>query len=400
MLHIFNPGHEYALLNESVHYTPRANMLTMQQELAYLSAWYASPDDYVLINESLSSDFKLFIENNLPQMAEGIVQSNIGAKHKELEGEEVELWGISAQGVHLCEILNRNYELSLVPPIFKSEFVALSGRQTAQKCLTKLVERCPAISKDLIPVFYSKLEGVASAVENSSSRLLAKAPFSSAGKGLLWLPALSLTRTENQILNGILKKQGSVSVENALNKQLDFAMEFKIDASGTHFLAYSLFKTNPKGAYQCNYLASQQRIESKIGEYIELSLLSNIKSHLINILQEEFASVYTKGYIGVDMLVYEENGAFFLHPCVEINMRNNMGIVSMNLSERFLHPDSEGYFYIDFSAKGEIYEQHLEDLTFNPANFVDKKLRSGYLPLCPVTETSKYRAYMKVDVLV
>ena len=50
---------------------------------------------------------------------------------------------------------------------------------------------------------------------------------------------------------------------------------------------------------------------------------------------------------GIDMMVCRrENGGFFLHPMVEVNLRMNMGIVALRLAERVLGNGLSGRFDI------------------------------------------------------
>ncbi len=98
------------------------------------------------------------------------------------------------------------------------------------------------------------------------------------------------------------------------------------------------------------------------------------------------------------MMIYKDENGYKLHPCVEINMRYNMGYLTLRLFENYIDPSSEGRFYIDFSAKeGYIYKTHLDMQKENPAKFFNGKLKSGYLSLCPVEEHSRYRAYVLIE---
>lgn len=396
MLRFFNPGHEYALLNQSPYYTLPANLVRMQQELAFLSFWYSEPGDWILLEKGFDNQYKQQVENVLGLKINSLTTTNIQKHRAQIKVQKVDLWGISPQAIHTFKELNKQYNLNLVIPEWRQEYVGLSSRETSQKCLQFIINENQTISESLLPLFHPSLESVEEAVNTTPFQLLSKAPYSSSGRGLLWLPETGLTRTERQILHGIIKKQGLVSTEKALNRKLDFAMEFHVSNSQIDFLGYSLFKTNKKGAYLCNYLASQEKILSQIGNYISTDLLKDVIVSIKKFIENNISSVYT-GYLGVDMLVYEEEGHYYLHPCVEINMRNNMGIVSLNLSSRYVDENSEGYFYIDFSAKDDIYEKHLEDIANKPICFANKKIKSGYFPLCPVCKTNKYRAYMIID---
>jgi hypothetical protein len=261
----------------------------------------------------------------------------------------------------------------------------------------EITGQMPQIQKSIIPQFYSRLEDIAIEVGRSPHRLLAKAPYSSSGRGLLWLPQTGLTRTENQILHGMLKKQGSVSIERVLNKTVDFAMEFLTDGAGNvQFAGYSLFKTNNKGAYESNCISSQKNIEAEITRNISQALPEEVKQILTGIIKKKFAHLY-KGCIGVDMMIYTEGEEYYLHPCVEINMRYNMGYLALKLSENYIMSGKRGYFRVDYHPQeGRTYHEHITMLQTYPVIFKDGRIVKGYLPLCPVNKHSRYTAYILV----
>ncbi len=389
-LYFFNPGHEAAILNGSPYYMAPANVAKMQKDLAYLPAWIANPSDYVFLDDPLPKDFQDYLsELNLPQAITPSLLEDIQEKL------HLHLWGISPQAIHyFCE-LKSEYNSKLQLPEWNNKIKELSSRQTAKKCLMEICNKIEDISQSIIPQFYTDLNDIEEVVRSNKHRFLAKAPFSSSGRGLLWLPLGDLTRTERQILHGILKKQGSVSIEKILDKKLDFALEFILSENGEiRFEGYSLFQTNTKGAYTGNYLGKQTDIIESICTLIPSDLLNKVKEHLQLLLKSEFGGIYS-GCIGVDMMIYQEGSKYMLHPCLEINVRDNMGLVAINLSERYIAPNSEGNFFIDFGSKDNIiYESHQELTQKYPAIFVDDRVQSGYFSLCPVTPFSRYRAYI------
>lgn len=80
---------------------------------------------------------------------------------------------------------------------------------------------------------------------------MVKAPWSSSGKGILFIPKGQMTCKEEEVLSGILRKQGYVMVEKRLNRVLDFAMEFEMDRLfHLNFLGYSVFQTSRRGEYE------------------------------------------------------------------------------------------------------------------------------------------------------
>lgn len=396
MLLFFNPGHETAVKNSSPYYTAPSNIASMQKELSFLPAWYGAACDSVLIDENNDTGFYRFLLEYFPSLSKHIIAENLH-HYPELE---VSLWGISPQAIYyFCE-LNKKYDTSLKIPEWNEAYTYLNSRQAANDCLKDIIANIPEISENIATHFYKKLEDIEEAVNSSPQQLLAKAPYSSSGRGLLWLPSTGLTRTERQILHGILKKQGSVSIERVLDKQVDFAMEFICDGQGgIDFAGYSLFYTTNKGAYQGNYLGSQENIVNELMTNIPLSLLDKIKLELIAILKERYAFVY-KGCIGVDMLIYKEEGGYKIHPCLEINMRYNMGYLAIRLFENYISPLSDGRYHLEFSSgEGEIFNRHKLMEEQYPAVFKDNRLIEGYLPLCPVNKNSKYWAYIIIKSL-
>lgn len=392
-IHYFNPGHETAVNNASPYYTPPANIAAMQEELSFLPAWYADREDKVLV-DSKDEVYYPYLTEKLSALAQPISQNEL----KLYRYANVSLWGVSPQAIHYFEELNKELEINLNIPEWSDEYKYLNSRLAARDCLSELINSIPLLSQAVIPQFYTNLEDINRAVNASASQLLAKAPYSSSGRGLLWLPTTGLTRTENQILHGILKKQGGVSIERVLDKQMDFAMEFMADGKGNiAFAGYSLFYTNAKGGYEANYIGSQKSIIEQLSEKISLDLLDSVKGKLINILSKKLATLYN-GCIGVDMLIYLEDNEYKLHPCVEINMRYNMGFLSCRLYENYIATQSCGKFYIDFNPKAEeMYNNHLLMEEKHPIRIENGKITSGYLSLCPINRSNRYRAYVLVE---
>lgn len=392
-IHYFNPGHETAVNNASPYYTPPANIAAMQEELSFLPAWYADREDKVLV-DSKDEVYYSYLTEKFSTLAQPVSQNELTL----YRNANVSLWGVSPQAIRYFEELNKELEINLDIPEWSEEYKYLNSRLAARDCLSELINSILLLSQAVTPQFYTNLDNINRAVNASAYQLLAKAPYSSSGRGLLWLPATGLTRTENQILHGILKKQGSVSIERVLDKQMDFAMEFMADGKGNiAFAGYSLFYTNAKGGYEANYIGSQESIIEQLSEKISLDLLDSVKGKLINILSKKLTTLYN-GCIGVDMLIYLEDNEYKLHPCVEINMRYNMGFLTCRLYENYIATQSCGKFYIDFNPKAEeMYNNHLLMEEKHPIRIENGKITSGYLSLCPINRSNRYRAYVLVE---
>ena len=397
MFHYFNPGHEWAILNGSPYYMPPANVAQMQHDLAFLPAWYADEGDYVWVEKTLPNDFVNFLSKNFQLNVQAVSDEILLQNSQQLTNSEAMPWGISPQSIHFFETLNKKYALNLHIPQWQDCYTQFCHRETATQWLQMLCSNSSELSTQLIPRFLTSAEDVEQILqaENQTS-FLVKAPYSSSGKGLLWLPKGHLTRTERQIIHGILKKQKSVAIEHVLDKKADFAMEFHCNGvKKTDFIGYSYFQTNAKGAYESNIIIPQNVIEKNICDKAGNELIEKVKSGLTNLIDQHLSPAY-KGYIGVDMMLYEQNGETKLHPCVEINLRSNMGIVTIHL-QKHLAENAQGLFRVEFSRQvGELYQQHLEKARRYPLSLSNGKVTEGYFPLCPVTPDCHYTAYVVV----
>ena len=166
------------------------------------------------------------------------------------------------------------------------------------------------------------------------------------------------------------------------------------------FIGYSQFRTGGSGAYEGNRLISNAAIEQNLSEYVPVGELDKLRNCLERELSLRFGSVYN-GYLGVDMMICRfpenEKTAFRIHPCVEINLRMNMGVMTRFLYDCYVHPDSAGCSGIDYHpSEGEALKEHERMSATYPLEIREGKVCSGYLPLVPVHKRSCYRAWMLV----
>jgi len=394
MIHYFNPGHETAVLNASKHYHPPAHIAKMQADLAFLPAWYASAGDFVYMETPLPEDFRLSCKP-LDFQVKQLTPADFSENRETFQHATVDLWGISPQSVYFFEKLSEQWNLSLAVPEWKEEFRFLGSRFASQKFLASLLNHIPEIEPEIYPQFVSSIETIEQLTVQSQEQLLVKSPYSSSGRGLIWLPPAKLAQSERQLLAGMLKKQRQVSIEKALDKQLDFSMQFEITAEGkTQFRGFSIFQTNAKGAYEKSRLDSQERLEEQITSFIDKKLLFQAQKSLTEIIREMVAPYYT-GIIGIDMLVYKTGDFYRLHPCVEINMRKNMGYLAVRLAEKYLHPESQGKFIIEYNREPQTtLQKHNQLQKLYPSVIENCRIRSGYFSLCPVAGLTNYLAYI------
>jgi hypothetical protein len=395
-LHYFNPGHETAVWSGKAHYTPPAPVRKMMADLALLPLWYGEAGDYVLTGEA--AEAARFLSSLPPALYPSVKPVTPDDVANGIpEPVEAAPWGLSPQSIRLFESLRVRPPATLAIPPWKTVYTRLTGRQTAAACLRKVQSFLPDSPLPVPPRFCSTVDEIRQFIATCPPPCLLKMPYSCSGRGLHWLWNKNPDESALRWIGGALKKQGEISIEQALDKVCDFAMEFESDGNGhVDYKGLSVFDTLPKGPFSSCMTAGQETLEKQLLAYVSGDRLREVQAAVTTALTEMAGAVY-RGYLGVDMLVYRQDGAFLIHPVIELNLRYTMGLVALQLSRRLVHPSAQGRLVIACeSSRGTAYASHLQMGKMYPLQLADRKIRSGYFSLCPVTTETQYRAYLLV----
>ena len=389
-LYIFNPEHDLALASGETNYMPPASARRMASELALLPVWYAERGSAVLASSSYNLDY-------LKRMQELLDISVYLMTEPELAAEpalDIRPWGWDAA------LRKRLSGLGVDESLLPSMQQISVWREYSHR--SKSVSLLPELQLDehfCGESYYLKTpEEWKSFVEEREGCLL-KAPLSGSGKGLNWCKG-TFTPFISGWCTHVAALQGGVIAEPIYNKVEDFALEFYSDGAGeVTFAGYSLFRTGKSGMYEGNYLLSNEAIRGKLSQYVPLGALTDLESRLKCELSKSVSSVY-KGYLGVDMMIcrFALFPEFRIHPCVEINLRMNMGLVSRMLYDRYVRPGAGGTFRISYHpSDGQALQEHDAMTVAHPLDTRNGRVVKGYLPLVPVRKSSRYRAYILVE---
>ena len=212
-----------------------------------------------------------------------------------------------------------------------------------------------------------------------------------------------LEKVENWA-NALIRRHGYLTAEPYYDKVQDFAMEFCIRDGQCRFIGYSLFNTNPHGRYESNLLMEDEKIESMLARYIPHSALHEVRdwviAHSHYIIPTGWDTTRHPLYFGIDMMVVNFqfsifNSQFRIHPCVEINLRLNMGIIAHEVRRTLLAPGVEGTFYVTAFPSEEAACQFCREQTEKyPPVCREGKFVSGYHPLTPIHPHTRHHAYV------
>lgn len=305
-LWVFNPWNDLALGSDSTYYTPPPLVEALARSGQTLPMWMADAEDYVLVDE----DGRKWWEQNSGKY-------NLA---RPWNGEPIEgcvPWGWS-------KAIRENLRVAGVEPALLLPDSALENiRRLSHRRLT--VKAHEFLETGKTPIEAKNEEECIAALQRWG-KVIGKYPWSSTGRGLF-----SGTPEHKESFlrrcRGAIAHQGSVMIEPAYDVVTDFAMLFRYKEGRFNFYGYSLFH-NEKRAYVANLLLPDEEISRCLENFIEKSRLNLTARKMETFLTQEVGDAGIE-WIGVDMMIYRNGDSYYeLNPCVEINLRMTMGVLS------------------------------------------------------------------------
>ena len=112
------------------------------------------------------------------------------------------------------------------------------------------------------------------------------------------------------------------------------------------------------------------------------------------LMESEYAKHYL-GYLGVDALIFRDNDTLMIQPCIEVNCRINMGILSLQLENK-IHQDASGKFELGLVNTAEFKNKTAMNSEINEIKYRDEKIFSGFIPLVEPDQNKKFGAYLSL----
>ncbi|MBR6174688.1 MAG: hypothetical protein IKQ52_03790 [Bacteroidales bacterium] len=371
---LFNPEHDYALADNQ----PQFVALRSAAQFAY---------DCAPFMRYLTEDEAVVLDAYRPFGKE--FQKNFAPMENADRITKVTPWGWDATAVY--QLRRIGIPDTLLPTdVQLSELRELAHRRTAIAAMEFLHDKHPhPEGLPMPPLFLTELQQVEDFVKRTPD-VIFKSPYSGNGRGHLYAHGTTNPTLLRQC-GGVLKRQGGLIAERMYTVVQDFAMEFECRNGEVIFRGYSLFKTEHYG-YGGNLLMPDSAILQALSLYVNIKELAVVQSLVSDFLRQEVAPHY-KGDAGVDMFVYQEDGAYKLHPFVEVNLRKTMGLAAHDIYARYCHPEARGTFRI---VRGSVETFHETSLQ-SGMQLRDGLWWRGTMALSPVTEGTQYAVVVKLD---
>lgn len=385
-IYLFNPENDMALANFTPYYKAPSEIIRMANDLSVLPAWYA-PEGSTIKVDSLSRVSLWREQCPVSDFLPDVIWS------AEWENMPYKPWGWSPSLLYTLRKVGVN-DSFLLSDMQMGQIRVLSGRQCCVKILESFSRMDGLCGKAMTCNSMTQVKKYITSLE----RCVLKAPWSGSGRGIMYVSSKEWNDSAEGWVSRVLRVQGEIMVEPLYNKVCDFAMEFYADGNGSvSFVGYSLFDTDAHGNYKGNFLLSDGQINKILSQYIPDEVFDNVcrtmEGSLASLLNKDYC-----GFFGVDMMICLEDGRYLLHPCVEINLRMNMGVVSHTIFNRYVHCLSHGKYIVKYySEDGEAWDAFCQMKATYKLHLCDGKLAEGYMPLTPVKQDTHYHAFLLLD---
>lgn len=369
-LYYFNPGCEIEVAAGKAVYSLPKYPAMLERDLSVLPMCFAERGDCVVTSPTQDADFKAF-------WGDYFGCEFVGADDRRAMSREFDFfkpWGISPRILRIGEKYNfsSTYHNSPVGQ-WKDEHKQLFSRATSAEIFRRMAasngyDEDRFVIKNQLPKIAKSWDEALAFFNSSVSGAVFKAIFGSSGRGVRILKNNEMTSNLENWIRSIIKTQGAIECEHFFEKVADFSCHYDIVDSRAKFVGISTFDTSETGAY----------IGSIVGRCAEIPFIKDLTVEDVAKLQTAalMESPYTKYYcgpLGIDCMVYREDGRLKINPCIEINCRHSMGRLAMEIED--LVGARAEFVVFSNNAKPSVSAQ-------KPV-FSNGKLVGGYLSLTP-----------------
>ncbi len=320
-VYLFNPEHDLALAHGAHNYTAPPFARQLRHDLRLLPAWLAPAGSYVAIPDDcpIDEDRRWLQGHGLD--VEPIAMSRIA----DLGPCRIHPWGWDATVRH--QLLAHGAPGDCLPT---DEELAWTRRLSHRRTTIAIHQALGNVFSPP-PVELSQYNDVVDFMRTHPGCYL-KMPWSGSGKGIYRVIDPLGDRHVHHWIEGALRRQGSLLCELGLDRVQDFAIECECRDGKAMLTGYSVFDNDFHSQFGTGKVAPMQELHRLL-----VACYPDLDSVVAEVLKALDANVspHYMGPLGIDMMLYRNsNGHVALNPCVEVNLRMTMGMVTAAMGER------------------------------------------------------------------
>ena len=335
-VYLFNPEHDLALAHGAHNYTAPPFARQLRYDLRLLPAWVASAGSYIAVSDDAPVDED---RGWLSDHCLDVTPVNVG-QIADLGACRIHPWGWDAALRY--HLLQAGVSPDDLPTDEALDWIRrLSHRRTTiavHQALGEAFSPCPVELTTVAEV---------SAFAAAHPGCYLKMPWSGSGKGIYRVIDPQGDNHVPRWIAGALKRQGSLLCEVGLERVQDFAVECVCRDGKTVLTGYSVFDSDFHSQFGTGIIAPMEELHQLLLR--QYPALDQIINNVLIALDAIVAPHYS-GPLGIDMMLYKkENGTVALNPCVELNLRMTMGMVTAAMGSRH---NLRGKFMIENNVSG------------------------------------------------
>lgn len=330
-VYLFNPEHDLALAHGEHNYTAPPFARQFRHDLRLLPAWVAPAGSYIAVPDDapIEEDRRWLSDRHLDVTPIAI------SRIADMGPCCIHPWGWDATLRH--QLLH----LGILPEYLPSDEQLDRIRQLSHRRTTIAVHQALGEAFSPCPVELATVDDV-TAFMNSHPGCYLKMPWSGSGKGIYRVIDPQGDNHVPRWIEGALRRQGSLLCEVGLDRMQDFAVECECRDGKTVLTGYSVFDSDFHSQFGTGIVAPMQELHQLLLQ--QYPALDQIINNVLTALDAIIAPHYC-GPLGIDMMFYRDSdGNIALNPCVEINLRMTMGMVTAAMGSRH---NLRGHFKIE-----------------------------------------------------
>lgn len=401
-LFFFNPTNEMAIANGEASYMPPRHLHHFEMDMAALPWLLGTEKDYILVRKKEGNSIQHLESFNwdLPKLVSSPKEIN----SKDQQNLWFSPWGWSpAVYKHFKPYQPFSHSLWTSHPlaVWKKDLANILSRETSYDLLKKIFNikssnpsEFPHINIPDMPMEIYDEEKLADILEKQTPPLIVKTPFSASGRGLFRIRNAEDAPEKSQWVKGMLKRQGKIYIEKMLNKVQDVSFQFYINPDEINFLGHNFFYTEASGQFAGCAIGIPETPAPLFRDYKLISeAIEQAAKLLCKGISEIGLNKHYTGPAGIDGIFVEDKGKLKLQPCLEINLRYNMGYANVLFKQK-MHPQAKGKWKTGIFAKESWKTFCQKETTKHPIQMLDGKPIKGFIPFVDPTGDKRFGAWL------
>ena len=314
-VYLFNPEHDLALAHGAHNYTAPPFARQLRHDLRLLPAWLAHAGSFIAVPDDVPID-----KDRLWLLDQGFDVIPVPISQIAALGPcRIRPWGWDAA------LRYQLFQAGVMPEYLPTDEQLDEIRRLSHRRTSVAVHQALGEAYSPCPVELDTQEDVV-AFMNEHLGCYLKMPWSGSGKGIYRVIDPKGDQHVLRWIEGALRRQGSLLCEVGLDRVQDFAVECACRDGKTRVTGYSVFDSDFHSQFGTGRVAPMEELHRFLLE--RCPALDRVVEDVLKALDGIVAPHYD-GPLGIDMMLYrDKSGAIALNPCVEVNLRMTMGMVT------------------------------------------------------------------------